>query len=271
MKILKKSLLPAIIILGTICTISAQDIKINIGVRNSIQSEILNETRSYIIHLPENYSSEKTYPFLYRLDGDAEQLAETSVTTNRLTYGDEISPEIIIVAIENTNRPRDMWPTNSTFYPEPYVAGAQKFMEFIESELIPHIEKKYHPGKRILCGQSLSGVFALYTFISNPQLFDSYLVISGAFPGCNDYFTQLYNDSFNQPGRYAKRSIVITNGLQDPLDPDGSFEQQIAVFSDLIHTKLKDQVRHQYMIYENEGHVPYHSLYDGLKFIFASE
>ncbi len=248
--------------------VHGQEININIGFKDSIKSELLNENRTVLIHLPEGYSPGKSYPILYRLDGDIELLNETIVAANRLTYADEIAPEMIIVAIENTNRARDMWPTNTIYYPEAYQAGAKFFLEFIEKELIPHIEDKYHSTERILCGQSLSGIFTLYAFLKKPELFNSYLVSSGAFPGCNDFFTEMYNKSFSQLDKFNGQEIFITNGLHDPLDPDGTFQQEIADFSETIKNKLGNKVRHQYLIYENEGHVPFHSIYDGLKYFF---
>ena len=251
--------------------VSGQEININIGFRDSIKSEILNESRTILIHLPESYSSEKSYPVVYRLDGDIELLAETVIAANRLTYADEVAPEMIIVAIENTNRPRDMWPTNTMYYPETYQAGARFFLEFIEKELIPYIEKKYRSTERMLCGQSLSGVFTLYAFLTKPKLFDSYLVSSGAFPDCKEFFTELYNKSFSQIDKFNGQEIFITNGLQDPLDPGGIFQKEIADFSNTIKDKLGNKVRHKYLIYENEGHVPFHSIYDGLKYFFESK
>ncbi|PLX20736.1 MAG: hypothetical protein C0597_04015 [Marinilabiliales bacterium] len=128
-----------ILILTAKLSINAQDISIKIGFRDSLSSKILNENRTILIHLPDEYNEKQSYPVLYRLDGNPELLMETISTTNRLIYGDELIPEMIIVAIENVNRPRDMWPTNTMYYPETETAGAKVFLDFIEKELIPHV------------------------------------------------------------------------------------------------------------------------------------
>lgn len=273
MKIIKISLV-VITFLGILLphVNQAQDINIKIGHIDSLKSDILKENRKIIVHLPDSYNeSSDKYPVLYRLDGNVELMMETVSIVDRLTYGDEIAPEMIIVAIENTNRARDMWPTNTMYYPETEKAGAKDFLEFIENELIPFIDKKYQTNQnRILCGQSLSGVLTLYTFLSKPKLFNSYIVSSGAFPGCNNYFMDLRDISFQQINQFNGRKIFITNGLHDPLDPNGEIEKQILDFSNSIHEILGKKVLHKYVIYENEGHVPFHSLYDGLKFIFES-
>jgi hypothetical protein len=270
---MKKYLFPVLFFVlffqeGTI----AQDIQVKIGFRDSIKSEILQESRNILIHLPDNYKdSDKSHPVLYRLDGNTQLMLETIAAVNRLTLSDEIAPEMIIVAIENTNRPRDMWPVNTKYYPEQNIAGAKYFLEFIEKELIPYIETNYKTNKeRIICGQSLSGIFTSYAFLTKPELFDSYIICSAAFPGCENYFKELSLKAFLQKDNYKGKKLFMTNGLKDPLDPDGKLQQQVADFSVSVHESLKNQIIHKYVIYKNEGHVPYHSLYDGLKFIFET-
>ena len=75
--------------------------------------------------------------------------------TTRLR-NDRNAPEMIIVAIENTNRNRDMMPVVAKDYPGP--SRAEAFLGFLEKELIPDIEKTYRTTQpRILLGKSLSG------------------------------------------------------------------------------------------------------------------
>ena len=270
-EIMRHNILIFVLILFTSFSF-AQDINVKIGFRDSIKSEILQENRNIIIHLPDDYkNSNKSYPVLYRLDGNIQLMLETIATVNRLTFSDEISPEMIIVAIENTNRAKDMWPVNTKYYPEPHNPGAKSFLEFIEKELIPYIETNYKTNnERIICGQSLSGMFTSYAFLTKPELFDSYIICSAAFPGCESYFKELSLKAFLEKDNYMGKKLLMTNGLKDPLDPEGKQHEQIIDFSNSIKELLKNQVTHKYKIYENEGHVPYHSLYDGLKFIFES-
>ena len=79
---------------------------------------------------------------------------------NRLAYTEELIPDMTVVMIENTNRNRDMMPTNTSFFKaEP---GAEDFKRYIENELIPHVNSSYRTtNKKNLCGQSLSAVFTL--------------------------------------------------------------------------------------------------------------
>lgn len=270
-----RSQAPIIIILlisiGLPRILNGQDLNLKIGVRVPIKSEILNEQRSVIIHLPDNYdNSGKSYPVIFRLDGNMETMLETVATINRLSQTEEIIPEMIVVAIENTNRDRDMWPVKTQYYnKEP---GAKSFMSFIEHEILPYIEKNYRTTEhRILCGQSLSSVFTLYALLTKPNLFDSYIIISGAFPDSEKYFNELSQKAFLQIDRFYDKDIFISNGLKDPLDPDGKNHEQILAFSNAMKVKTGNNSRCKYVTYENEGHVPFFSLYDGLKFIFNSE
>ncbi len=259
-----------------ICLISpgqafGQELTVNVGQKETIKSKILNEDREILVHLPENYynNPDKTYPVLYRLDGSLILLSETVVIVNRLTYSYEITPEMIIVAIKNTERDKDMWPVNTKYYPEPLVPGAANFLGFIREELLPYIEDSYRTtGERIICGQSLSSVFVLNTFLQQPGLFDSYIAISGAFPGCETFFKELTESSLLQKDKFSGRKLFITNGMDDPLDPNGEMHRQMVDFTNLLNRELGDKISLKYVPYENEGHVPFSSLYDALRFIF---
>ena len=168
--------------------------EINIGFKDSIQSEVLNENRKFIIKLPKGYNdSGKCYPVIFRLDGDMDLFIETVGAINRLAHMEESIPDMIIVMLENTNRNRDMMPTKTSFFQsEP---GAEDFKNFIENELIPHIDSSYRTtNQKILCGQSLSAIFTLYYFLTSPDTFDSYIACSGGFPDCEEYFICLTND-----------------------------------------------------------------------------
>jgi len=250
----------------------AQDVKLKKGFTDSVASKILNETRGLLIHLPENYySSDKSYDVLYQLDGSPDLLRSSISTIERLSYKEKLIPELIVIQIVSNYRDRDMWPVNTKYYPEPNPPGAHDFLEFIEAELIPYIEDKFRTSQnRIICGQSLSGVFTLYTFLSRPHLFDSYIVCSGAFPDCEGYFTELADKAFQQTGNYTDKKIYITHGLKDPLDRDGIIQQQMIDFSQSVNSKMNTTVSCRLQIYENGGHVPKKSLYDGLKYVYDS-
>jgi predicted alpha/beta superfamily hydrolase len=274
MKIKRRIHLISLVILSLFVNgeLKGQELNIKLGYKHTIESTVLGEDREILVHLPENYDkSDKTYPVLYRLDGNIYQLLETVSIANRLTYVDEIAPELIIVSIVNIDRNRSMWPVNTKYYPEPAIPGAKSFLSFIGEELVPYIDRTYRTRtERTICGQSLSGMFVLYALLEKPELFDSYLAASAGFPGSEDYFKSLAASSLKELENFKGKRIFFTNGLKDQLDPEGILHQQMIDFSTMLSRRLENIASIKYLTYEDEGHVPFNSYYDGLKYIYQS-
>jgi predicted alpha/beta superfamily hydrolase len=150
----------------------------------AIKSAVLNEERIILVRTPVGYERNKEkYPVLYMTDGDA-HIGHTSSTIEFLTQNGRI-PEMIVVGITNTDRTRDLTPVKSTAKNPggdlqfPTSGGADNFLKFIETELIPEIEKEYRVQPyRILAGHSLGGLFAIHAMISRPGVFNSYIAVS---------------------------------------------------------------------------------------------
>ena len=150
---------------------------------HTINSVILNELRTVVVQLPKSYqaNADKVYPVIYRLDG-AGNIPLISVVMDRLQNNNR-APEVIIVAIENTNRLRDLYPTVNKEPQGPVGegGGAAKFLAFIEQELMPLINKSYRTHNfNVIAGGSAAGVFALYTMQANPELFQAHIAYSPA-------------------------------------------------------------------------------------------
>tara|TARA_R110002126_G_scaffold8953_7_gene41158 strand:+ start:302 stop:1492 length:1191 start_codon:yes stop_codon:yes gene_type:complete len=146
-------------------------------------SEALNENRTITVQLPKSYGTApgKKYPVIYRLDGKG-NIPLMSGVLERLQAADA-APEVIIVAIENTDRLRDFYPTvnQEPQGPVGIGGGAPKFLNFIEKELIPFVDKKYRTHNfKVIAGASAGGVFVLYALQTNPELFQAHLAYSAA-------------------------------------------------------------------------------------------
>src|SRR5215218_9852949 len=152
--------------------------------RFSIKSTVLGEDRVILVRTPVGYETNKvSYPVLYMTDGDA-HMGHTASTIEFLTQNGRIS-DLIIVGVTNTDRTRDLTPAKSSNKNPagelrfPTSGGADKFLKFFETELIPEIEKQYRVQPyRILAGHSLGGLFAVHSMISKPGLFNSYVAVS---------------------------------------------------------------------------------------------
>ena len=149
----------------------------NIIIGKSIRmfSKILNEERLLQIHLPENYGKDSScYPVLITLDGER-FFNSTAATVQFLSkYG--YVPPMIVVGIPNTDRNRD-FSYNKT--DENSIIGADLFLQFLEEELIPLINKKYKTLKfRLIKGWCATGVFCIKVLFSRPHLFNVYIASS---------------------------------------------------------------------------------------------
>src|SRR6185295_12556708 len=150
----------------------------------SIKSTVLGDDRVILVRTPVGYETNKVrYPVLYMTDGDA-HMGHTASTIEFLTQNGRIS-DLIVVGVTNTDRTRDLTPAKSTDKTPagdlrfPTSGGADNFLKFFETELIPEIEKEYRVQPyRILAGHSLGGLFAIHAMISKPGLFNSYVAVS---------------------------------------------------------------------------------------------
>jgi hypothetical protein len=245
----------------------SQNVTIKIGIKDSIPSKILGENRSFIVNLPNDYkNSNKTYPVLYVLDGLESNLIEAIDVTHKL------DAKMIIVAIPNTNRDRDMMPLSTTTY-EVENPEAENFLSFIGNELIPHIEKNYRSnGKRTIRGRSLSGLFVMYVFLEKPELFDNYIGNSaGWYADMNSYFVALTDKSFKNKEKFKGKKLFVANSLVDPFDPKKEVHNAMLEFSKKVKTELGDRLLFKYVTYDKYGHVPYPSFYDGLKYVLEKD
>src|SRR6516165_3618223 len=139
---------------------SAQDVAPPVPQRLNIHSDILKEDRVIWIRTPPGYQQSKgVYPVLYQTDAPG-HVNETGSTIDFLVDNDRM-PELIVVGIANTDRVRELTPTHpdGTVATYPTSGGADRFLNFIQNELIPEIEKRYRTAPyRIFAGHSLGGL-----------------------------------------------------------------------------------------------------------------
>ncbi|HKG58712.1 MAG TPA: alpha/beta hydrolase-fold protein [Pyrinomonadaceae bacterium] len=158
----------------------------------SIKSTVLGEDRIILVRTPVGYETNKvSYPVLYMTDGDA-HMGHTASTIEFLTQNGRIS-DLIVVGVTNTDRTRDLTPAKSSNKNPagelqfPTSGGADNFLKFFETELIPEIEKEYRVQPyRILAGHSLGGLFAIHAMITKTGLFNSYVAVSPSLQWEND-------------------------------------------------------------------------------------
>jgi hypothetical protein len=148
----------------------------------TINSSYESQEFSIFIGLPPSYAtSNRTFPVLYVLDGNLEFPLVKSVC-ELLWLGREISEAILVgigYPVRNLDetvplRTRDLTPTVKG----EGTGGAERFLHFIQRELIPFVDANYRtdPNLRALFGDSRGGLFALYALFNTSEAFHRYLI-----------------------------------------------------------------------------------------------
>jgi predicted alpha/beta superfamily hydrolase len=236
----------------------------------TIKSTVLGEDRRILVRTPGGYETSKVaYPVMYMTDGDA-HITHTSGSIDFLARNGRMS-EVILVGIPNTDRTRDLSPskpanTGATGAPQlPTAGGADNFLKFIETELIPEIEKRYRVTPyRILAGHSLGGMFAVHAMVSKPDLFQSYIAVSPALQWDNQLVVKRAEDFFKDRKEFNATLFMTIGNEPGPLDD--AFHQFKQV---LAKNQAKGFVwEAQEMPDEDHGTVVLRSHYFGLRKVY---
>jgi predicted alpha/beta superfamily hydrolase len=160
---------------------------LEIGTYEKLHSEVLDEDRTILVHLPDDYgTSNKRYPVVYVLDAEGTDRFTQAVAAITFNSGVRRLPKLIVVGIVNTDRTRDLTPRKVE--QRSSSGGGDAFLEFIASELIPHVETKYRTAPySILFGGSSGGTFTLYTLFGHPEIFNAYIASRPALNSVHEY------------------------------------------------------------------------------------
>ncbi len=184
----------------------------------SLDSKVMGEKRTVFVSLPRSYyTAAVRYPVLYMTD--APQQFDHTVATAAFLADTGRMPEVIVVGVTNTDRTRDLTPTHvesdtwggrrMTF---PTSGGADKFLSFFETELIPQIESKYRTMPyRVFAGHSFGGLFALNALFTRPKLFNAVIAVSPTFAWDDDWVLR-HARQFLDAHRDLPASLVFTLG-----------------------------------------------------------
>lgn len=280
----------------TISIVQAQSISNNqvyIGMAGTLNSRILQEKQSYWVSLPNSYNNphfaKTSYPVIYVLDGDA-NFSTVSAMTRQLSLrnANTILPEVIVVGILNNNRSRDFTPYQSSFWifdsPPPFedAGGGEKFAEYLEKELIPHIDSAYATMPyRTLIGHSLGGLEATNIFINHTKVFNSYIIIDPSLWFDNQSFLNhaeavLRSKTFNNVSLYLGMANDLPQGMdtiklrRDTAKANLHMRSIFEFKDELLTSRHKNGLKFNYGYYGDDTHmsVPLIAEYNGLRFIY---
>ncbi len=260
------------------CLKAQNDENITIGKKEVITSKVLNENRTLWIYTPsitsQSPNPDKRYPVLYLLDGEAHFYSTVGIIQQlSQANGNGALPEMIVVAIENTNRVRDFVPSNNLDKPNP-------FINFLSTELIPHIDRNYKTAPyKMLVGHSLGGLTAIDILTNFHELFNAYIAIDPSMWYDNEkYLTntiaKLPKQNLNGKRLFIGKANTLPTGMElSQLKNDKSFETQHirSIFKlDKFLNSNTNGLHYGSKYYDKEIHntVPLISEYDGFRFIF---
>jgi predicted alpha/beta superfamily hydrolase len=235
-----------------------------------VKSQVLGEERTILVRTPAGYArSGERFPVLYMTDGDA-HIQHTSGTVSFLARNARM-PEMIVVGITNTDRTRDLTPTHVAQAPDnpnarfPTSGGADKFLKFIETELIPQVESKYRTQPyRVLAGHSLGGLFAVHAMLTRPELFNSYIAVSPSLQWDNFVLIDRAKEFF-KGAKGKNRTLFVTLG-NEPGDIGDAYN----LFNDVLRKQQAAGFTWEAVKMEDEDHgsVVLRSHYAGLRKAF---
>ena len=264
---------------------------ITIGQIDSINSNILQENRTLLIYTPATASkgmnSTTRYPVMYLLDGEAFFYSFTGMVQYLSGIGK--MPEMIVVGIKNTDRNRDLTPTHWKYWSDGEKdeialgnsGGGEKFLSFIQNEVIPHIESTYPTAPyRMFVGHSLGGLTVLNALANHPTLFKSYVAIDPTVWWDNRLIMHQTKEVLSK-GNYADKSLFYAsaNTMDKKMDTirvmNDTAHANIHVKDNLLFRGLlqKDKTsrliwKWKYYPEDNHSSVPFISGYDALRFLF---
>lgn len=242
---------------------------LTIGEVRTIQSVVLNETRTLNIYLPEKYDSTKAYPVIYLLDGS---LNEDFLHITGLVQYFNLQlkmPETIVVGIANVDRKRDF-----TYHTDlkdlkkdyPTTGHSGKFIQFIEDELLPFVNKNYKTTEtKYLIGQSLGGLLATEILLKKAALFTHYFIVSPSLWWDDESMLKKAADLFKQqPDNKTYVYISVGKGEHKTM------QKEAKEIYDVLQASKKKNLTLHYNPMEKENHatILHNSIYEALLQLF---
>jgi predicted alpha/beta superfamily hydrolase len=253
---------------------------IRIGTRRVIKSQVLKEERTVYIQLPESYSKSSgyhRYPVLYVRDGGKFFQSFAGAVQHLSSDATPHVPEMIVVAIPETDRVRDSASTRSLQgftgkRDEGFATsgGGDNFLRFLEQELVPYIDKEFSTSSyRIYCGYSFTGLSVIDAFLDKGPLFDAFLMIDPSW-WWDDYVMEK-RAAAELTGREFNRAQLFIAASGEAY-PEKYFikARDVESLAEILRKTKPAGLEWKFQRYTDESHhsMALRSLYDGLSYFF---
>ncbi|MCW8832096.1 MAG: alpha/beta hydrolase-fold protein [Colwellia sp.] len=233
---------------------------ISIGKANhiSIESKALGETRSLLVHLPDNYTkSNQSYPVLYLIDGNRH--LNHAVVSTQLLQSQKRIPEQIIVAILN----------NDKMHHDPDMA-ISKFTHFVKNEVMPYVNNKYKTsGLNTLFGHTKAGWFTADVLANHPDLFRNYIFASAPLQDDEvDIYNKILLNGERENAHEKSLYFAISSEADEPNRYSDSFNNLVSLLTTNSPKNL--DWRYEHLTEQTHMTTSIPALYNGLTHVFNS-
>jgi len=268
---IKKFLIACTMLFAFQFMVLAQNEKVKpltIGEVRTFKSKILNEDRTLNIYLPNDFDKTKSYPVIYLLDGSINE--DFIHVSGLVQFFNQMyaMPETIVVGIANINRKRDF-----TFHTDlkdlqkdyPTTGHSDKFIDFLEKELLPYIGSQYKTTEKYIFGQSLGGLLATEILFKKPEMFNNYFIISPSLWWDDQSLLKQAPQQLSKSPD-TKKFIYVSVGK----DEHPVMVKDAGSLYDVLKQTGKKNWTVEYKIMETENHatILHRSLYEGLVKLF---
>ena len=225
------------------------------------------------IGLPVRHGRLEQPPVVICLDG--RWTFGTTLDATRIMSMRGEAPEAVVVGVSfGPERMSDYllerarWYTPTPFVP-PEITGvkglakeetgrADEFRAFLADQVMPAVEAEFETGERWLIGHSFSGLFALSTLLTEPELFDKFLLASpsiwwddrAAF-GLEERYSETHDDL----PAHVFLSVGRDEDALDAAGPDSfRMKDNVEALAATLASRRYPSLRFDHAVLEGEGH-----------------
>ena len=233
------------------------------------------------ISLARDYATTtRSYPVVVLLDADYSFAIARNIVEHLSDRND--LPEAILVGVAyagpeayRMNRTRDYTPTfvpTGGYGPEYQTVsgGGPDFQAFLREELVPFLERTYRvSGPRVLVGHSYGGLFATWTALTAPGLFDGFVVVSPSL-WYDDWMIFDLEERLSAERRDLPVRIYMTVGDRE-INAERNMVTDLRRMATVLESRDFPGMRLRWEVAENETHnsVFPRALSNGLRFVLG--
>lgn len=273
-----------LILLTSLCLHAQESSPFTTGFQETIPSKLLGQQRKIWIHIPNSNGGNKInnrgkYPVIYLLDGDENFNTVVSITEHMEESG--LCPPLIVVGIVHEDRLTELTTGKDKELPN-VVGNGDKFMAFVEKELIPYVDTNYPTTTyKTLIGHSVGGLTVINTLLHHPNYFNAYVSLDAALWWNNKKSVEEAKTILPTQNYQGKTLFMaMANRLERGMDTL-SVQKDTSSSTDLVRSNLefikilnvnkRNQLRNSYKFYKDDDHPSVRLIgeYDALRFIFG--